>query len=131
MTGRSDNEIRADVAVDLAQIRRDLDSIPYTPPEVVAADARQLVLVLDALLARQATPGMTAHKHGVDGVDFCYTTPGELEQARTDAAAIREIRALHRPDPDSPTFHRRRECRECLGFWPCATILAALGGDPE
>jgi hypothetical protein len=37
---------------------------------------------------------MTVHKHGVAGEDFCYTTPGELEQARKDAAAIKAMRAL-------------------------------------
>jgi hypothetical protein len=36
---------------------------------------------------------MTSHKHGVAGVDYCYCTPGELEQARKDAAAAKKMRA--------------------------------------
>jgi hypothetical protein len=70
---------------------------------------------------------MTSHKHGVDGVDFCYTTPGELEQARKDAAAIARIVAW------------RDELARNTGGWDAdiaaeiTRILAAaaLGGDPE
>jgi hypothetical protein len=76
---------------------------------------------------------MTSHKHGVDGVDFCYTTPGELEQARKDAAAIAAVRRLHRP---AEWIYGRRSCVTCVDqdgedeLWPCPTA-AALGGDPE
>jgi hypothetical protein len=69
---------------------------------------------------------MTAHKHGVDGVDFCYTTPGELEQARKDAATVarivawRDHLARSRAGWDADIA---AEITKLLG--------AALGGDPE
>jgi hypothetical protein len=69
---------------------------------------------------------MTSHKHGVAGVDWCYCTPGELEQARKDAAAIARVRALHEKGWFGDEFPL---CRVCNVDWPCATV-AALGGDP-
>jgi hypothetical protein len=86
---------------------------------------------------------VTAHKHGVAGVDWCYCTPGELEQARKDAAAIKAVREQA----------ERWRHYEPAGFYPeasayanaietCGDALidlldefiapaAALGGDPD